>query len=261
MLMPVSGFVDYRLPADISGKAGKLSAVSAGAAVAARYVGEETTVYGSFDYRFTHYYFKDTVETPFRDMNALRWYLRGEQQVSGPWGVFFDGTLRLAADADTELDEGLTGRAGGGVKFLWSRNLSFYAGAQAFTRLERDPMILPFFGLDWRISRRWSVQCSNGINVVYDVWGDGTLRLDLGCAFSPTDYRVVPGDAGKRALEIREVPLTFSATQELWRRGYVRAAITGVLWSNYKFRADDESLGDFDVNPALSFSLEAGIRF
>lgn len=264
LLMPMTVSGIYRAPSDIQDTNGQMRSWSMGANLATRHMSEAGIFYGSLDYRYTDYKFSG-VTAPFSDTERVLAYVRYERGLSAEWGVFVDASGGFAAEKDAHLQDGASGRFGGGVRYVVSPDLVLYAGAQVMTRLSDNASVFPFIGLSWKIDQHWSLNASNGLVLSYDVFADSSLRLNLGCSYTSSTFRMVDdtwgGVARSRALEVQEVPLSLSVTQELGRSSYVRASVAGLLYSKYKFRSGGAGAGEFKSDPAVMFGLEAGVRF
>lgn len=260
LLTPLKVGTAYRLPADIKGGPGELYSWTYNAELAAHLSDDSNLLYGAFDYQFTDYHFRG-VPAPFSDTERLRLYVRYERALDTQWGLFVDASGALAAEKNARLGDGASGRLGGGIKYTVSPDLSFYAGAQVASRLSDDASILPYLGLEWKMDPHWSLNITNGVVLSYDVFADQTLRFDLGCTYQSSNFRLVDGVSFTRGLEIQEVPLALSVTQEFGKMSYLRASVAGVLYSKYKFRSGGAKIGEFKTDPTAVFALEAGVRF
>lgn len=261
LLMPVTFSAEYRLPTDIKGGTGRMRSWSAGTEVALRHIAGENIFYGSLGYSYTDYHFSGMATAPFNDTERVRAYVRFERGKSEQWGWFVDATGGFAAEKAANMSDGAFGRFGGGVRYTVSPDLNIYLGAQVMTRMADSATIFPFIGLEWRVDEHWSVHASNGLVVSYDVLSDQSLRVDLGCMYNSSNFRLEENGERKPALEIQEVPLVLSVTQELGRHGYVRGSVAGILYSKYKGRSGGNAIGELKADPTVAFGLEAGVRF
>ncbi|MDR2980707.1 MAG: DUF481 domain-containing protein [Puniceicoccales bacterium] len=264
MITPIKVGMAYRTPSDLNVANEHMRSLTYSVELGGRVDYGDHMLYGSLDYNYVDYHFSGPV-APFSDTERLRLYARYGYSLDDKWGLFVDASGSLASERDANLGDGASGRIGVGVSYAVSHDLNLYAGVQVASRLEDTPSWMPYLGLEWKIDPRWSLNITNGIVISYDVWTDGSLRFDLGCTYQVSSYRMTDQDMGgwrrDRALEVQEVPLVLSATQEFGEMGYVRASVGGILYSKYKFRSSERKIGEFRVDPAAIFAVEAGIRF
>ncbi len=263
-VVPAKGFVQYRTPSDIDGSNGRMSSTTAGFEIAGRFINDQNIFYGAFDYRYTDYRFTD-VAAPFSDTQSLHALVRYIRQFDNQWGFFADAVGRMASENDADLSDGCTGSLSAGARYTVSPDMTVYLGLQVRSQLEDSALWLPYLGLEWRINSHWSLNITNGIVATYDVFEDGSLRVDIGCTYVFADYRLrdraLPGGNRTLALKTQEVPLTLSVTKELGKYGYLRGTIGAILYSKYDFEHDENTLRKFETEPAAIFGLEAGFRF
>ncbi len=262
LLMPMTVTALYQLPADVKKADARMSRWQVSAEVAARHATETGLFYGSLAYSYTNYHFSGASTNFFGDTERVLAYARYEQALNRTWGFFVDASGGFAAEKAANMSDGTFGRLGGGVRYTVSEDLSVFVGAQVLTRMSDSATVLPHIGFSWKIDDRWSLNAVNGLVLSYNVYLDRSLRLDLGCTYSNTNFRLRDDSSGRhQALEIQEVPLALSATQELGKASYVRGSVAGLLYSKYKGRSGGNSVGEMKTDPSVVFGLEAGVRF
>jgi len=178
--------------------------------------------------------------------------------VNDNWGYFLYGAVGMsAATENTTLSDGLTGMGGGGVRYVWSENLSLGLGAVVATRLEHDPVVLPVVALNWQINERWNLRTLNGATISYDVSGDKTFLLDLGARYQRREYRAGDEVSLTEKMFSVEVGATYRFCKEFAVRGFV-----GVdAGRNIEVRASDQEIVDEDVDAGPFFGVRALVTF
>ncbi len=262
LVTPVAGIVEQRTPVSLrDGASGRMRAWSYGAEIAARSLSEDLVAYGSFDYRRTDFAFEGT-PAPWGDTDQYRLNAHVESKIDDAWWWFANGGLRLGAEREAALADSLTGRVSLGGKCRFSRAFSVYAGLGAATRLDDSAQFMPMLGLEYR-SGRWSLRTLNGVVASYDTFGDGSLVLDASLLYENSHLRLrdEPATGSSRAVEFQEVPVSLGVTRNFGRFSFVRAYAACIVWSDYRFRTEGRTTGDFQTAPGALFGLSAGARF
>ena len=78
-----------------------------------------------------------------KDFNTLAFNLLWKSMINDEWGYFAYGAVSMAASKSVALDSGLTGIGGGGVQYVWSKDLSLGLGAAVATHLEKTRTCCP----------------------------------------------------------------------------------------------------------------------
>lgn len=258
-----AGTLGWRLPVSMhSGATGEMRAWSYGGEGSLRHVNEDLVVSLSVDYTRTDYAFDGSPALGWRDTDRYNGLLYIESTVSGGWGAFATTGLRAGAEDGANLGDGLSGFVVAGARYRFIPEFSYYFGVIAATRLDRDPLIIPITAFDIRFGK-WSLRSMNGFLLAYDVYGDDSLVFEATTLFDNSYLRLSPeaGTGRKRSVEFQEVPLTLAVTKGFGRHAFVKLSATAILWSDYRFRTDEKTSGDFQTDPGLSFGLSAGARF
>lgn len=260
LVTPVAGTVEQRIPVSMrAGGSGTMRAWAYGGEISARRITEDFMAYGDFEYRRTDFAFSGPA--PFGDTDRYKLNAHVETALGDDWWLFTNGGLNLGAEREADLDDALSGRVAFGAKYRFIPEFSYYFGISVMTRLDRDPLIIPMTAFDLRFGK-WSARTLNGLVIAYDVNGDNDLVLDFSALYDTSDFRRTNDAAGRgRVVEFQEVPVSFGITKAVGRHSFIRTYITAIAWSDYRFRTDGATTGDFQTDPGLIFGLSGGARF
>jgi hypothetical protein len=183
------------------------------------------------------------------DFNTLAFDTFWKAMINDEWGYFLYGSVNLSASTEAALSDGVTGMGGGGVRYVWSKDLSLGLGAVVATRLEDDPGVLPVIALNWQISDRWNLRTLNGATITYDVSGDKTFLLDLGAKYQRREYRV-GGDSARRnvggdySLTEKMISMELGATYRFCPEFAVRGFVGVAAGREFEVRRNGNEVGD-----------------
>jgi outer membrane scaffolding protein for murein synthesis (MipA/OmpV family) len=270
-LRTISATAGWSAPANISHGPGKLASSNYGAGVsllaspsgAAR----ENVFYLDAEYSRTDYRFTGT-EAWFADAERAGLSLYYEHKLNPSWSLLALANGTGAVERGADWADGLTGRAGAGFRFSlpgksrFADDFSVSAGVLLGSRLSDDAQWLPYAQLHWTITDPWSRRTAAGATLAYDVFADGTLRVEFTGAWRGATFRLRKADGRTRALQGRGGVFAVGVTKEFFKRaGYVSANVGGMFWSKYKVRSYGQNIGEFECDPSLVVGLEAGVRF
>jgi hypothetical protein len=206
-------------------------------------------------YEYSEYDLSKLAET--KDFNTLAFSTLWKSMINDEWGYFLYGNVSLSAAKSTALGNGLTGIGGGGVRYVWSPNLSLGLGAAVATHMEEDPSVLPIIALNWQINDRWNLTTLNGATIAYDVSGDKKFLLDLGVAYQRREYRIEKNVSMYDRQFTVELGATYNFTPNVGIRGFAGVA-TG---RNIQFRYNDNKIVDQDVDASPIIGVRALFTF
>jgi hypothetical protein len=192
-----------------------------------------------------------------KDFNTLAFNTLWKSMINDEWGYFMYGAVSLSAAKSTALGNGLTGIGGGGVRYVWSPNLSLGLGAAVATHMEEDPSVLPLIALNWQINDRWNLTTLNGATIAYDVSGDKKFLVDLGVAYQRREYRIEKNVSMYDRQFTVELGATYNFTPNVGIRGFAGIA-TG---RNIQFRYNDKKVVDQDVDASPIIGVRALFTF
>ena len=191
------------------------------------------------------------------DFNTLGFDAYWKGMFNEKWGYFVYGAVQMSADTDVNLGDGLTGTGAGGVRYVWSKDLSLGIGAAVSSRLEDDPQVLPVIVLNWQINERWNLRVLNGATLTYDVTGEKKFFMDAGVKYQRREYRVVDDASVTEKMVVGEL----GATYHFCPHAALRAFVGVTAGRNIEFRQSDHKLGDEDVNSSALFGVRAFFTF
>ena len=209
---------------------------------------------GAF-YEYSEYDLSNLAGT--QDFNTLAFDTLWKGMVNDEWGYFLYGAVSLSAAKSTELESGLTGIGGGGVRYVWSKNLSLGLGAAAATHMEEDPSVLPIIALNWQINDRWNLKTLNGATISYDVSGDKTFLLDLGANYQRREYRLENSVSLYDKTFTVEVGATYQFSPNLGIRMFAGVA----AGRQFQIRQNDQKITEQDVDAAPIIGVRALFTF
>jgi hypothetical protein len=182
---------------------------------------------------------------------------QGEQ-----WGWFVGGIAEFAGEAGVDIGDAGTYGGFAGANYAFDENVSATLGFGAKTRLEHSPLLLPVFGLDWKVNEKTTVSI--------DQFGGRVatkLRDDLTFAVSGTwelrEYRLDKDSAlPKGVVRDTRVPIGASLDWQPWKGATVTLFGGAVVWQQFKI--DDRNgfrVSEDNTDPAPFVSLSAKFVF
>ncbi len=192
-----------------------------------------------------------------KDFNTLAFDTLWKSMVNDEWGYFLYGAISLSSATSTCLGDGLTGIGGGGVRYVWSKDLSLGLGAAVATHLEEGPSVLPIIALNWQINDRWNLSTLYGATLTYDFSGDKKFLVDLGANYQRREYQIANNASLYDRQFTVELGATYNFTPNVGIRGFVGVA-TG---RNFQIRQDNDKIADEDVDAAPILGVRAMFSF
>jgi hypothetical protein len=192
-----------------------------------------------------------------KDFDTLAFNMLWKSMINDDWGYFAYGAVSMSASKNAELESGLTGIGGGGVQYVWSKDLSLGLGGAVATHMEEDPSFLPIIALNWQINDRWNLKTLYGATISYDVTGDKKFLVDLGANYSRREYRIENNASLYDRTFTVELGATYMFTPNLGIRGFAGVA-TG---RQFQIRHNNEKIAEQDVNAAPIVGVRALFTF
>jgi hypothetical protein len=265
----------YTLKADFDeGQDGSLSIWRSAARVGASGpLGQRGTAGLTLRVEYSNYDFSGNptfVDPGFDDVIDIG--LRGSfaHVIDGPWSLFGGVEVSSAAELQADFSSALALGIGGGVQYRASETLSFGLGVAARTRLEDNAFVFPVFVLDWRINDRWRLGnldwrsgTGEGPGIALTYAASDSITVGVGTEWQFREYRFAGGGPlGEGALTDQRVPVAAGVRFRPGDRLTLRARAAVDLFTQIEtFNQSGASQGEFDVDPALSFSLDLAVRF
>lgn len=210
---------------------------------------------GAF-YEYSRYELGDLSDDNF-NFNTLAFDAFWKGMFGDNWGYFVYGGVSMSADTDADLSDGVTGMGGGGVRYVWSKELSLGLGAVVASRLEDDAMVLPIIAVNWQIDDRWNLRTLNGATLTYDITEDKTWQADLGVKYQRREYRI----RDDSSLTEKMISAEVGATYRCCANAAIRAFVGVAAGRNFEVRHNDDKVGDEDVKTAPFFGVRVLTTF
>lgn len=259
----VAGTTEWRVPVTMrAGASGRMSQWSYGGETSVRHISEDFTVLLKFEYKRTDFAFDGVPAAPWGDTEIYRLSGHTETTISGGWGLFANGGVRIGKEIGASTEDAISGQFAAGARYRFIPEFSYYFGLSMITRLDDDPLFIPVAAFNFRMGK-WSATTMNGILLGYDVHGDRDLVIEASVFYDAPDFRLkpAPGTGFRRSVEFQEVPLTLSVTKRVAGRAFVKVYATTILWNDYRLRTDSTTIGDFQTPPGFAIGLSAGAKF
>ena len=209
-------------------------------------------------YEYTEYEFSNAGGDHKFNTLAFDAYWKG--MFNENWGYFLYGGLAMSADTDADLTDGVTGVGAGGVRYVWSKDLSLGVGLSVASRLEDDPLVRPVIILNWQINDRWNLRVFNGATITWDVRGDKVWLLDAGVRYNRREWRLKEGGDDASVID-RMVMAELGATYRFGDRCSVRGFVGLTAGREVELRANDDEITEQDVDTSPYFGVRLMFTF
>jgi len=199
---------------------------------------------------------------PFNDLYETALSSTLTSAIGARTTIFTSADLIVAGEDDVSIGDAATVNVVTGARRQQTENLAVELGLGVRTRLEDDPWIVPYFGLDWNVDDHWKVRVAGT---------DARIERDLGRAWSIfgvgryelRQYRLnddAPVSSGIVRDEQIEAGLGLA-----WRprAGVSFSGSAGTtLWQELStYDADGHKLGEDELDAGLWFALELKLSF
>lgn len=222
-----------------------------------------------FDYDYSRYDFTGATafiagsSSPWQDVYRETITARFTQQHDRRLAWLVGGSLRFSAEEGGDVGNSVSGSAYGGALYHVSESLMLGGVLGVSTRLEKDPWLVLFPIVDWKIDPQWRLSNAGkpGLHIFYSPSQRWTLSL--GSWYDFRDFRLddsgpVPGGVGRD----ESVPVQFGATFRPTGNMTIDLA-TGVrLWQSYEvLNSAGNTVSEIDADPAPFLSFSVGVKF
>lgn len=123
------------------------------------------------------------------DFYALRFSPVYFHQINQQWGWLLGGALQLTGGKDALTEDALAGGLFVAGRKQFNENFGLALGVTVFTRLEDDPVIVPYIGIDWRINDRLTLT-SNALGLELSAQLEEDLVLNVFGEFDTQEFRL-----------------------------------------------------------------------
>ena len=200
----------------------------------------------------------------FEDMSTTELKANYFKVLSDDWSLLGLGMLSWGVEEGVDAADGRTFGALGGLRRQVNERFGFSVGMLIRTRLEDNPLVLPFPGFDWMITDRLVLRTAEGITLSYQIDEMMRWKGEVTAGFKGREFRLDDeGGLPDGLVEDRSVPCTVGLVYSPRRDIHVRLAVGSVVWQEYEFK-DSEGRHVATENPdvpARYVSLDAGVKF
>ena len=176
------------------------------------------------------------------------------------WSVFGAARGGFAAEEGADLSDGGRLIAGGGVGYVVDENLAFGIGMMAVSRMDNTWLPLPLGYLRWKIDEKLSLRTLNGIALVYDVFGDSSLLLNVSGEYDNSYFRLKKDGGTKRSVGDNFVNIAVGATYNIGKYLYVSGSAGANVYRKLCFRRGGNSSDEYSCDPAPVFFVHLGCK-
>lgn len=218
----------------------------------------------AFDVSFgySHSYYDFSAVSPFSDVNTLSANAFYSCGLGGRWSAFGVAHGSLSSESGAGLSDGGRLVLGGGAGYAISESLSFGLGVAAVSRMDNEWLPLPCGYLKWQIDERWSLRAFDGVAVIFDAFGDGSLLFNASCEYTNANIRLTKSAGGvKRSVSDNTVNMVFGATYNFGGYFYVSGSVGANVYRRLIFRYGGHSAEEFSADIAPVFFVHAGCKF
>ena len=153
-------------------------------------------------------------------------------------------------------------RGGFGVAHQWTKTLRVGLGLFAGTRIEDDPLVVPFISLEYRPTDRLTLAIRNGLNVQYEMEPNRTFFT---CEAKYDSHRFRLDDTGplpNGVIEYDRVPVSLGIRHVFSRNLAIASSLGLVVWHRFETAdedGDDREKTDADPTALLRLAVRFGL--
>ncbi len=131
------------------------------------------------------------------------------KQIADDWAVLVIGTVEFSSEDASDWGGSVTGGGALAVRYQWTPSLAVTLGVVGHTRLEDDPFVLPFPGIEWHITDRLTLATAQGVSLAYDAFDARAWRFDVALGYEDRRFRLDSDGPFPRGIgEETRVPLS-----------------------------------------------------
>lgn len=181
------------------------------------------------------------------------------QHIDGPWSAFARYGFNSAKQKDASFEKSFLHNAmlGGVYKFTDSFNLSF--GLFYDRNFERTDIVLPFLGIDWKISENLRLRTANGVYLDFDFFADGKSVFLTKIEYNRRQYRMDGNSAS--SMEDRYWELGFAFQHYVYEGFYVRPHVNVLFARELVQRIQNNKAHETNVGTGVELGLTGGFDF
>lgn len=224
-------------------------------------IGETTSMIFSLSASKTEYDFEEKM--PWEEVNQADATFILNHGLGGKWSFMGLGFASSAYSTEADFEDGFAWGAAVGGKYQKSETFSFVVGLAYLTRLEDSALMIPFVGIEWQITDRLLLEGMMGLNLKYDLRGDGNSVLGFGLDYSMEGFRLEKDavDASQRAVRPEGFGCFLSYTQRFGENLSIILKIKGIGEQDYKIIEDGHKISSFKTESSLFYGAGLNITF
>lgn len=197
---------------------------------------------------------------PFEDVYSANTLVAGRLTVSGPWAVIVGGLARAQGESDADFGDSVTWGGFVAAGYNFSREAWIDFGVGAFTRLDDDPLVIPYLNLRYPISERVRLEVG-GLDAAIVAEMSDTVEVALRGRVEYRDFRLNDSRPAWSDGIVRDLRVPIGL-EVAWKPiGGLTLALEGgaAVYQEYEFLDDDgDHLSDVETEPApyIGFRIE-----
>lgn len=199
----------------------------------------------------------------FEDVLSVHLIASGRQRISGPWALILGGVGRSQSEVGADFGDSIT--AGGFVAagYDFSEEAWIDFGVGAFSRLEDDPLLIPYFNVRWPISDKVRLDISGLDGAVVGVVSEH-LEVALRGRVEYRDFRLDDSRPAWRDGVVRDLRIPVGV-EVAWKpvAGLTLAVEGGAaVYQEFEFLdSDGDHLSDVETEPTAFVGFRIEYRF
>lgn len=168
------------------------------------------------------------------------------------WTAIAGAIVEFAGETDADVGDSATFGGFGGARYAFSDNFALTLGAGVKSRLEDNVQVLPFIGLEWKISDRFRLTSRGpGLNLAAKV--SETVAATIGFAYESRDFRLDDDHEffAEGVARDTRFPIRVGVEWAPSKRISVEAFTGVVVWQEYEF-LDRDGQEQFESNSDMA---------
>ena len=198
--------------------------------------------------------------SPFSDTNDFSANAFYSYSIDRKWSVFGAARGGFAAEEGADLSDGGRLIAGGGIGYVVDENIAFGIGMMAVSRMDNTWLPLPLGYLRWKIDEKLSLRTLNGVALIYDVFGDSSLLLNISGEYDNSYFRLKKDGDVRRSVGDNFVNIAVGATYNIGKRLYISGSAGANVYRKLCFRRGGNSADEYSCDPAPVFFVHLGCK-
>jgi hypothetical protein len=216
---------------------------------------EKTLLMATISSGLTEYDFSETER--WGDVVNHNAMLFLESEINDKWNTLGAVFLGSSYDKNETLGDGFTWGGGLGFRYKYSETLNYVVGVAYMNRLEGDSLVIPLVGIEWQITDRLTLDGLMGLELSYDLWGNGKGILSMGFDYMLEDFRISndPISGAERAVRPEGFGVSLRYMHMLTDNLGVHASISGQGEQEFETRMNDRKVDSFKTESSYVYGI------